>query len=115
MEDIELPILLRAQVAAYITLPRYECTMNGALGPNVGIFSLARKIDPRLFKLDDGEKALFDRTLKMLKLEATTRYLHHSIVESSKNRASDSQDIGREWPALMLLGSGSLEALPVID
>ena len=87
--------------------------MNGAPGPNAGIFSLARKIDPGLFKpLDDGEKALFEGTIKMLKLEATTQHLHHSIDGSLKPGASESQDMGREWPALMLLGSGSLEALP---
>ena len=113
MEDIDIAILSSAQVSAYIILPRYECTMNGALGPKTGIFSLARTIDSRLFKpLDDGEKALFDGTLKMLKLEATTQHLHHAVDESSEPRASECHDTERKWPALMLLGSGSLEALP---
>lgn len=101
MEQTESPYLLSAQVAAFLTLPRYECTMRGIRGPNEGIFSLVEKIDPRLFKpLNQHDKARFDRTLRMLKLNPKTKH------------SRQSQGGGREGPALMLLGSGSLEALP---
>lgn len=80
MDDAQCPLLLNAKVVAYLILPRYECTMDGAMGPNLGIFSLATKVDPHvLMPLRDTEKALFDKALRMLTLSKPPKHLRDDV------------------------------------
>ena len=130
LEDTDCPILLNAKVAAFLMLPRYECAMDEIIGPNAGLFSLVKRIEPLLLApLGDSERALFDRALRFLKLKATDRHLRKGASSgydagpasnsgSEIRKGSANQQSGfmstesDEWPALMLIGSGSLEAFP---
>ena len=106
----------------------------GAAGPNEAIFSLAGEIDHRLFMpLSHGEKTLFVDTLRMLNLKVATQHRQQDLsfnsapgvsraqetstqeVPKEQRSRQNSKDTGKEWPALMLLGSGILDAYPTFE
>ena len=108
--------------------------LTGAAGPNEAIFSLANEIDPRLLMpLSHAEKTLCFDTFRMLNLKIATRYRQQDPSTSASADVSNTQetptrevsaeqpsqqnqrDSGTQWPVLMLLGSGVLDAFSSID
>ena len=78
--------------------------------------------------LSHDEQTLFSDTLRILKLKAATSHQQQDLSSKSAPGISSAQESstpevpkeqrssgGRKWPALMLLGSGTLEAYPSAD